>query len=247
MHRSGNLLFVGKDEMGSYGPDESSASSEILKQTLSGVHSPKVIWIGTELAGDDLTGNHSTYQPSFHTDLFFCPLGFNDIAGKQKFCFIFAMPERQWMWPKIPTDIPLPKTVETLFKRFVETKNGIEHQLQNANIDFHSIEVPLPIEFRYSVEDGTSINWEFIDQSKTIHVYQIWAFANGLVNETQGKREFWMPKYKARSKAGFLKNATTRAIVAVSRVVTVKPIEGHQYQPQKREALRCKVKVLVRD
>jgi hypothetical protein len=254
MHRSDNLLFIGKDELRKYGLTSETASSTLLRLAMNGVKSAQVIWIGTDKKGDDLISDNHTFQPAFHTDLFYCPLGFfeNPIGDEKVFRYIFAMPASEWVWPSVGDGDKLPLMVNALIERYRETRDRIQKDLESIGITSERIDIPLPIHFKYK-KFSNVIDWRNVHPKSDIVVHSVWAFANGLVNESNGQREFWMPEYESGVLTPQIIPVAFREakdrIEAKDRFgnrIKVKPILGVQYQPQQREALRCKVKVLER-
>ncbi|MCF8256147.1 MAG: hypothetical protein K9J06_01240 [Flavobacteriales bacterium] len=235
MHVSDNILFIGRNELVNYTNCNSAqeAAINVLRQVFGTEHGKHVVWIGTHDAGSDMWGENPSYQPAYHIDLFFCPLGMTRLPdGSKHLRYIFASPVEDYV---LVTDKnQLPECFKTLMDRFKETHDSLVAQLNCIDITHSDIPCSLPIRFREIVPGEC-------------HIEQYWSFANGIVNRKGDEIEYLMPDYSDDATPTEVCEASCSARKGVEKAgVTVKPIKGSELIGDTLGSLRCHVKVLAR-
>lgn len=228
MHVTNNLVFIGKDELNKYSSSSNEdEAAERLKMLVFGTAEGKrIIWIGCGDQGPDYRNAIASFQPVYHTDLFFAPLGFvRNNSGKTVLQFIFSSP----VIIEESGQTGFGAALTNLQKRFNETLSNLQRQLNEMRITHEFVSIQLPIR---------------VDDSGRIDRY--WSFANGLVNRTLERCEFLMPIYVSDTHPTVL-NAQMDAIAKITALGwTVIPISGYELDGDAMGSLRCQVKVLGR-
>lgn len=221
MHVCGHLVFIGKDDKSKH-----QSESDILQHVLGSPNAGKVIWIGSSFPGSDDHRSNSSYQPAYHTDLFFCPISFDGRTLR----FVFALPDNDCLFSANGAV----NSFGALKKRFEETLDNLTRDLSNIGITTYAIRIQLPV---YYIQG-------------TLRKY--WCHANGLVENVDGIIRYWMPCY---SKQSYRSNHHWPRLLHIqddnrnaiqNQGIEVVDISGFEIDGDPTASLRCKVKVLHR-
>jgi hypothetical protein len=250
---NGNLAFIGMDELsnfltcrnwaGALGlelPTTREAIEEkLVGLMLGGDTTGRVIWVGDELVGglsplpdgDESPCNdppvEQQYQPVYHTDLFFHPLG--HLRGSKKWSYVISTLEDDLhplaRWRRADGDHVT--QYHALKKRMKLQADRLYKDLKDLGIDPDPVAVPLLVDF---------MNGEIGDYV---------AFANGVSEHTGSAVRYFMPDYFWKDGDGLYVRARSRAKASLeSRGVSVLLIPDSYTATS---ALHCKVKVMKRD
>lgn len=229
IHVTENLIFIGKDELNRYSSnsDLDEASEQVKRIVFGTIEGKDVIWIGCDTLGPDLRNSTNSFQPVYHTDLFFAPFGFkkND-SDETVFQFIISFP----VLVEESRQMELQELIEAFTERFTGTLRNLQQQLDKRKILYEFSIIDLPIR---------------IDEHGRIQRY--WSFANGLVNRAEEKLEFLMPSYDSDANSAVHKAQTDATVKITSLGWTVVPISGYELDGDPMGSLRCQVKVLGRE
>lgn len=247
MHVSGNLVFIGRDSMDLFDntifPDEKKVGKKLLLNVFGTTEGKNLIWLGVPDRGGDMV--NKGFQPVYHTDLFFQPLGFfvNDY-GKKVFYYIFAKPSVNSVLPELGDNIP--ECLLTLFSRFESTQESIKQQLAKIGIESEAIIVPFPLRFK---DYETPFDMKWGNSNLIPYIDKYWSFTNGLVNKKLGETEFIVASYLGDGVPEIVKQAQKIAHEEIKNSLNclrIIPIEGKEFINDKTGGLRCRVKVLAR-
>ncbi len=221
MHVCGYLVFIGKDDSAKH-----QSESDILQHVLGSPNAGKVIWIGSSHSGSDDHRSNSSYQPAYHTDMFFCPMSFDG----QTLRFVFALPDNACLF----SGNRVVDSLGALEKRFGDTLDNLTRDLRAIGITPDPIRIQLPVYY------GNT------------RLEQYWCHANGLVENVDGITRYWMPCYSERSAMSendwprLLEIQDSNRSVLQDQGIEVVDIPGFEIDGDRTASLRCKVKVLHR-
>jgi hypothetical protein len=221
MHVCGNIVFMGKDDKIKH-----QSESDILQHVLGSPDTGRVIWIGSSHPGSDDHRSNSSYQPAYHTDMFFCPISFDGRTLR----FVFALPDNACLF----SGNRVVDSLGALEKRFGDTLDNLTRDLRAIGITPDPIRIQLPVYY------GNT------------RLEQYWCHANGLVENVDGITRYWMPCYSERSAMSendwprLLEIQDSNRSVLQDQGIEVVDIPGFEIDGDRTASLRCKVKVLHR-
>ncbi|MBL4586556.1 MAG: hypothetical protein JKX84_05820 [Flavobacteriales bacterium] len=241
MFVSGDIVFMGRDELhrlkrselrrqtlGAKSDSDIDIETAILDAVYDRPGIGKLIWVGTELPRQRYNGSSlysgDWFQPSYHIDLFFHPLG---IRNGNEFVYIFGIPPvHTW------SDNPKVDAAYALLRQWlIDTKEELKKNLPK-NYVVEEIEIPTPILIRYLEEGPTVVDWS--------------SAVNGISENLPNDRINYLFPFSTNYAAKFQGFETTQD-AAISLIlaagITVDTVK-HIYEP--RTGLHCRVKVLSR-
>ncbi len=252
MHVSGRFVFVGMDE---YSKHEEEALEKgmtvhalildkVFADNLSDAH--RAIFIGTADERPRLYSKSKGFQPIFHTDMFFCPIGFTGGNDSPEFRYLFAKPDKEFIeWFNSPRTLSKQqeRALQKLIDWFGDTADNLDKSLQEEGITPKRITVPLPLQIT-----ATSGLEGMIKRYRS--------FVNGLVSRSSDTIEYFMPQYVKQgtdvplNRHDKLYQAQNKAEELISQgipSVRLTRIFDQSFIQATTDSLRCRVKVLSRD
>lgn len=252
MHICKNLVFVGRNAASLYCKEDEwehstvnweEVAEKIIADIFGQTEDKKLIWVGVTSKGTDAL--NEDFQPVYHSDLFFQPLGFfNNRNGVPIFRYIFAQPQIACILPPVPERTP--ECLDVLFNRFKCTHDSIKKQLSDIDIVSEPICIDLPIRF-IAKQNSSDMDWSNISLTPSFDQY--WSFSNGLINRKNDKIEFLLADYDVIGVSQCVidaQNAAHREIERAIDVLRIVKIKGKELTDDEKGGLRCYVKVLAR-
>jgi hypothetical protein len=244
-----DVLFIGKDEfyriwysenmkasLGIKVTNQKSIENALLRKAYSNPAAKKLIWVGT----NDLKEVHSTnsieagsrmFQPIYHIDLFFNPLGTLS-PGSKSFYFLLGVPEET-------KQIVLNSKIDHLDTALNEIRSNVSQALIDAGYVPKCIEVPLGVKYE-----------------NEFYVNRFTSFCNGLFEKWDGHVNFLMPRYDSALFIPYSQDYVDIELLAIENMnnaldsatnnqFEVIPVYSSTYNFN--SALRCQVKVIRRE
>ena len=249
MFVSKNIVFIGKDEFVKYS-DNNGQKEEILKKTnaevlskvFDGASEKFIIWVGTKKKGHSRYPDYDTFifQPAYHIDLFFCPLGFLDTDEPSEITFLFGQPEFESM--ALETDQgeqnlndAEKSKMQSLIKWFKNCFTKLVKDVQGCGFKANPIKVPLGL-----------ILWK---PNGSLMIKRYSPFVNGLVNQKTDVVEYLMPAIVNWEEHLLFSAVQMKTILQIRNIVPnvkIRLVKDEILFNGRDSGLRCRVKVVKR-
>lgn len=246
------VLFMGTDELHrilhnvqlrrniGLGPNEKDTSLivQALLRTVYGnsAQEKTLIWVGTDQptrvhsAQSENAGKYA-YQPIYHIDLFFNPLGI--IGEGNNFYYILGDPIG---FGPVPDEA---SKLSELRSAINEMNRVIRDSLTSLQLNPVALKIPLGV--KYNEQNGYTVGVFF-------------AFCNGLFENSQSTTRYLFPRYSSNVTGAYYSQYNSMESVAVAKLDTLNRLGGVNHTTTFIEsrtyngdsALRCQVKVVKR-